>query len=222
MKKKSSNVSNALLFLYFLITIFLFYKTWRIFGFWNLVWTYSVEKFSKSIAFYCVGARSESNGKVTFNPKELPVFIHLCVIGVITYYLFQYLPDRNRAQFDFYFGVVYLAFASGLPLLTDLLVLFVNRNDLVEISNDLLRYRDNETELTFELSKITGFTIRENLTLQLTDGTTPIIPLSNMNFTYPDRNLLEADLKARLPHAGEAPFQSAETIADSDTPTVKS
>ena len=71
--------------------LYLVYKTWEIFGIWNMIWTGVVTFFSALFLSQLIGSREEKDGVITYNPKEWPKFINILVSLVLGYYLYTVL-----------------------------------------------------------------------------------------------------------------------------------
>lgn len=183
---------------------FLVYKTWTVFGFWTIIWTGSVSLFSGTMLGQLFGSRSELNGRILYNPRELPKFIHILICGLLGYYLYTRITGPSLAKSDYYFGLAYLLFQAVLPAVFSIYRLIRDKDDFVVIEGGAISYKDNEKTGRFELSSIASIdTCGKDLTLKFIDGTEHKIELSNMNFNMADVVKLAVDLKARLPKPDE-------------------
>jgi hypothetical protein len=186
---------------------FLIYKTWTVFGFWTMTWTGLASFFSGTVLEHIFGSRSETNGRILYNPRELPKFIHIIICGLLGYYLYTRIIVPGLAKSDYYFGLAYLTFQTVLPVVFSIYRLIRDKDDFVAIEGNAISYKDNEKVGRFELSSIASIdTFGSDLTLKFVDGTEHKIELSNMNFNVSDVVELTVDLKARLPkaNAGES------------------
>jgi len=182
-----------------ILTIFsyLIYKTWVVFGFWTLAWTGLVTTLSGTILGHLVGSRHESAGKIIYNPKEWPKFVHILICVAVGYYLYTIISGPNIDKGNYYFGLSYLVLLTALPIFWAVYKLIRDRNDFVEIDETFISYKDNNKTGKFEISEIRK--IEGGLTIHFKDETTHEIALKNMNFNLKDASLLIKDLQSRLP-----------------------
>jgi hypothetical protein len=198
--------------------VWLMYKTWTVFGFWTIFWTGAVTGLTGLTLGQLVGSRVESNGKITYNPKEWPKLIHIIVCGLVGYYLYTIISGPEVQGFDYYYGISYLIFLTALPILWSTYKLFRDRNDFVEIDEKFISYRDNKKTGKFEISNISK--IDGVLTLHFNDETTHEIDLKNMNFNTADGLSLIKDIESRLPKKVESentPDDNGLDLSDSET-----
>jgi hypothetical protein len=185
---------------------YLIYKTWDVFGFWNMLWTGMVNLFSGLFLFRLAKARSESNGKITYNPKEWPKFIQIAVYASTGYFLFTIISVPKIDKYDYYFGLTYLILLSALPILRAVFTLIRDRNDFVEIEADYISYKDNSETGRFEIATIKSLETAmgyKSITLHFNDETSHVIMLSQMNFTPSDTISLVQEIKSRIPAVEE-------------------
>lgn len=207
MKSKDLSIGFVALIFAFLIGagfLYLIYKTYSLFGFWTLTWTGFVQLISLIILYNLFGSRKESSGKITYNPKEFPKFIHMFINFLVGYYLYTIISVTNISQYDYYFGLSYLILLTGLPTLWSIYILFRDRNDFVEIDGNFISYKDNDKTERFEISNIKKSEAVIDLVLTFNDNTNRTIYLSKMNFNAKDKISLNEDINSRLTKVNEA------------------
>ena len=171
-----------------ILLCYLVYKSWMIFGFWTLTWTGLVSLFSTVIFENLASARHESNGVITFNPKEWPKFIGIIISLIIAYYLFTKinLPTINSS--DFIFGVSYLITLTVIPLIYALYKIIRDKNDYLSLDATSITYRDNAKSGTIAFLNITEAKLEKGtICLTLSDTSHLEIKLNEMNFSAKDQ-----------------------------------
>jgi hypothetical protein len=198
-------MKKALIFLGVIIAVaivvfflYIIFKIWTVFGFWTMVWTGLLSTTSGAILGQLIGSRSESDGKIIYNPKEWPKLVHIIICGLIGYYLYTVIAESNIEQGDFYFGLCYLILLTGFPMIWAVYTLFRDRNDYIEIDENYISYKDNSKKGKFEIAKINK--IEGALTIHFNDETSYEIPLAQMNFNAKDFDDLKKDIQSRLPN----------------------
>jgi hypothetical protein len=189
-------MKKGLVILVAIITFYLTYKAFDVFG-WTLAWTILVTTLSGKILGQLVGSRIESAGKIIYNPKEWPKFVHIIICTAVGYYLYTILSGPNIDKGNYYFGLCYLILLTALPIVLDVYVLFRDRNDFVEIDETFISYKNNMETGKFEISKISK--IEGALTIHFNDQTKHEIALRSMNFNARDCISLIKDIQSRLP-----------------------
>lgn len=165
------------------------YFLWGVFGFWRL----TVAGLLTGVLFvsllYLSKRKHIDGDTITYNPRELPLFLAIVVMGALNYYLYSYLTMRfNQAEItdvEHAFGIVYLVFQS-LPLLRSLVAFIRDRNDFIQFSPEGFEYKDNHLGDLYPWSSIAGLQTRRTkkrffAELRLTNGTCIIIHLDQMN-----------------------------------------
>lgn len=184
---------------FFIAMGYLTYKTWAIFGFWTLTWTFLVNFFSGMILGGLIGSRKETEGKIIYNPKELPKMVSMLIALLIGYYLFTILSKSNISDYDYYFGLTYLILFTFVPILWNMYKIIRDRNDYVEISGNILSYKDNSETGKFDLSLVKKVEGSSDFTFTFNDDSTTVIKLSKMNFNSIDQAGLAKDINDRIP-----------------------
>jgi hypothetical protein len=187
---------------------FLIYKTWIVFGFWTILWTGLVSFVADALFGNLIGSRKESNGIITFNPKEWPKFINITISLGIGYYLYSIISAPTVDENDYLFGLTYLIALTCLPIIWSLYKLIRDRNDFVQIEGQILSYRDNAVTGQLDLTTVVKFSGLKDLNFELADQSTLEIKLSQMNFNTADRIALIKEIELRLPQVNEAAKES--------------
>ena len=206
-------VGNALIVIIVLALFiglsYLIYKTWIVFGFWTILWTGLASIVAELLFGNLFGSRKESNGTITFNPKEWPKFINITISLGIGYYLYSIISAPTVDENDYLFGLTYLIALTCLPIIWSLYKLIRDRNDFVQIEGQLLSYRDNSDTGQVDLSSVVKISGLKDLTLELADQSSLEIKLSQMNFNAADRSALIKEIQLRLPKVSESTEESA-------------
>ncbi len=179
--------------------LYLMYKTWAIFGFWNLVWTGLLSLISTTYLANLIGSRVENNGVITYNPKELPKFLNMLVSLAIGYYLFTIISVPSISSSDYIFGLTYLILLTAVPILFAIYKLIRDRNDFIVIDGNNLKYRDNDENGDFKFTDIAAAEISGGIKLTFKDDKIVTIKTDNMNFNAKDLLSVFAEIKAKLP-----------------------
>jgi hypothetical protein len=201
-------VGNALIVIIVLALFigfsFLIYKTWIVFGFWTILWTGLASMVAELLFGNLFGSRKESNGTITFNPKEWPKFINIAISLGIGYYLYSIISVPTVDENDYLFGLTYLIALTCLPIIWSLYKLIRDRNDFVQIEGLILSYRDNSDIGQVDLNSVIKISGLKDLTLELADQSSLEIKLSQMNFNAADRSALIKEIQLRLPKVNES------------------
>jgi hypothetical protein len=178
---------------------YLMYKTWSIFGFWTLAWTFVVNFFSGMILGGFIGSRKETDGKIIYNPRELPKMVSMSIGLLIGYYLYTIISTPNISTYDYYFGLTYLILLTFVPILWNMYKIIRDRNDYVEISGNILIYKDNSDTGNIDLSLVKKVEGAGDIRLTFNDDSSAVIKLSKMNFNSIDQAQLVKDINDLLP-----------------------
>ena len=179
--------------------LYLVYKTWEIFGIWNMIWTGVVTFFSALFLSQLIGSREEKDGVITYNPKEWPKFINILVSLVLGYYLYTVLLSKEVSKFDYGFGIAYLILFTAVPILFAIYKLIRDRNDYISVGQTNLIYRDNSESCDFKFSDIANIELVGGIKLTFKDGSVVTIKTAKMNFNAKDLISAFNDIKAKLP-----------------------
>jgi hypothetical protein len=179
--------------------LYLVYKTWEIFGIWNMIWTGVVTLFSALFLAQLFGSREEKDGVITYNPKEWPKFINMLVSLVVGYYLYTVLLSKEVSKFDYGFGIAYLILFTAVPILFAIYKLIRDRNDYISVGQTNLTYRDNSESGDFKFSDIANIEVVGGIKLTFKDSSAVTIKTAKMNFNAKDLISAFNDIKAKLP-----------------------
>jgi hypothetical protein len=177
---------------------YLLYKTWDIFGFWTLVWTFLVEVISISLLGHLFGSRVEKNGLIIYNPKEWPKFLNMLVSIAIGYYLYTIISNPSISSYDYTFGMSYLILLTALPISIAIFKLIRDRNDFISISETNLIYKDNSETGDFKFTDIVKAELVKGIKLTFKDDSVVTIKTSKMNFNAKDLFNVYIDINAKL------------------------
>jgi hypothetical protein len=165
MNNKTFIISTIIIFCLLVGVSYLIYKTYDVFGFWTLVWTGLVSIISNFSLGHYIGSRRESNGVITYNPKELPKFLNILVSIAIGYDLYTIIDVPNISKYDYIFGMTYLILLTAIPILFTIYKLIRDRNDFIVIDGDNLKYRDNDDVGDFLFTDIANVEISGGIKL---------------------------------------------------------
>jgi hypothetical protein len=200
------NVSSLLTVLGLALIAFmfyLFYKTFVIFGFWNLllvfcVTTYFALRFDQMFSSKVVNA-----DKIVFNPKEWPKLVSVLVNILGGGYLGYILFKQQLPTLDYIYGSLVLSYNAVVAIIV-LYRIFRDRNDFVTITNETLSYKDNAKTGEFAFSDVVTFQpIFSLLVFILQNGRSHTLKLSEMSFNLQDTVDLTKEITNRLPEAAK-------------------
>ena len=198
MKNKTFIISIIIIFCLLVGVSYLIYKTYDVFGFWTLVWTGLVSIISNFSLGHFIGSRRESNGVITYNPKELPKFLNILVSIAIGYDLYTIIDVPNISKYDYIFGMTYLILLTAIPILFIIYKLIRDRNDFIVIDGDNLKYRDNDDIGDLKFADITHVEISKGIKLTLKDSKVVTIKTDSMNFNGKDLLNVFSEIKAKI------------------------
>lgn len=182
-----------------ILLCYLVYKSWMIFGFWTLTWTGLVSLFSTVIFENIASARNESNGIITFNPKEWPKFSGIIISLTIAYYLYTKINVPNIESKDYTFGIAYLLTLTVLPLIYALYKIIRDKNDFIRLDNSGITYRDNTESDTINYLDIQEAKLQNGIIyLILKDSRQILIKLKEMNFSVKDQKEAFNEISGRI------------------------
>lgn len=182
-----------------ILLCYLVYKSWMIFGFWTLTWTGLVSLFSTVIFENIASARNESNGIITFNPKEWPKFSGIIISLIIAYYLYTKINVPNIGSNDYTFGIAYLLTLTILPLIYALYKIIRDKNDFIRLDNSGITYRDNTESDTINYLDIQEAKLENGIIyLILKDSRQILIKLKEMNFSVKDQKEAFNEISGRI------------------------
>ena len=198
MKNKTFIISIIIIFCLLVGVSYLIYKTYDVFGFWTLVWTGLVSIISNFSLGHFIGSRRESNGVITYNPKELPKFLNILVSIAIGYDLYTIIDVPTISKYDYIFGMTYLILLTAIPILFIIYKLIRDRNDFIVIDGDNLKYRDNDDIGDLKFADITHVEISKGIKLTLKDSKVVTIKTDSMNFNGKDLLNVFSEIKAKI------------------------
>lgn len=198
MNKAKIIVLIALIVLVLSIFGYLIFETFKVFGFWTLALSMVVNFLSTFVLFHFIGSRDDSNGVITYNPKEWPKFLSMSVTMVIGYYLYVQLNDKILSDYEYYYGMAYLIFLTALPIVLMVFRLIRDRNDFIKLSETTLMYKDNNEVGEYRYEDIFEYKVEGGILLKFKDDTTVLIKTSQMNFNRIDIANLIKDLNVKL------------------------
>ena len=191
------------------------YKTYTIFGFWTIIATFFIELFSAIFLFQLIGSRSQKNQSIIYNPKEWPKFLNFLISLVIAYYLVTILLSKTISERDFIFGIVYVVLLTVLPTLRSVYRLIRDRNDYISISDNSLKYRDNDEQGEYQFANISSVDMsKEGIKLTLKDESTVLIKIGEMNFNLKDAMGAFNEIKARIPKSPKPSEENSSNDAE--------
>ena len=199
MKKATLTIGLTLIICLVVGFSYLIYKTYDIFGFWTLTWTGLLSIISTAYLGHFIGSRHESNGIITYNPKELPKLINMFVSIAIGYYLYTIINVATISDYDYIFGMTYLLLLTAVPIIFVIYKLIRDRNDFIVIDSECLKFRDNDKYGEFRFIEIVNVELSGGIKLTLNDGKVVTIETGNMNFNAKDLLNVYSDIKRKLP-----------------------
>ena len=214
--KKNLGILFFLTLLFIVAMLYLTYKTWQIFGFWTILASFFIQFFSAFLLAQFIGARSEKDNVVTYNPKEWPKFLNFLVSLGIAYYLYDLLKGKTVSNEDYIFGMVYIVVLTVIPTLISIYKLIRDRNDFISISETTVKYKDNAETGEFELANITGIdSSSKGITLTFKDETTALIKIGQMNFNVKDALGAFSEIKSRIPEVEQKAEEDSSLTTES-------
>jgi carbon starvation protein CstA len=200
---RESNKSNSLAVIVAIIiitvitgTLYMLYKTWMIFGFWNIVLTGFMLTSSFDLIF---SSRTQKNGIVTYNPKEWTKFINIGFALGAGYFLYDILINSETSETDYILGITYILIVSILPSIFSLYKLLRDRNDYISLSDKVISYRDNKEQVELEISSIEKVEMKDGILLTLKDGSSYHIRTNSMNFNKKDLLQAYSEIESLVP-----------------------
>jgi hypothetical protein len=177
--------------------LYLLWKVWSVFGFWNIIWTGIVAVIASTTFELMARARKQNGSVITYNPKEWPKFLAIIASGLLGFYLYNLLDDPSLSSNDQLFGLLYLLVFTALPSAWSLFKLIRDRNDFVRIDETTVSYKDNSRAGTYAIKDIKKVSSSgKQVLLTLRSEETVTIHLKNMNFNGVDRASVYLELSA--------------------------
>lgn len=200
--KPKGLITIIFVILFFVGILYLGYKSYVVFGFWNIILSGLLSWFSTFFLAQLIGSRAEKEGTIVYNPKEWPKFINFLVSLLIAYYLYTVLQGKEISEGDYIFGLSYIILLTVLPTLYSIYKLIRDRNDFIAISSTSVSYRDNSESGEFHFSNIKEAEMsKQGIKLNLVDETSVLIKVEQMNFNVKDVLGALGEIQARIPKA---------------------
>jgi hypothetical protein len=153
-----------------------------------------------------IGCKTKTDDGYTFNPRELPKYLAICLSALVGYYLYSKLGASDLSAYNRNFGLVWIVLVVALPIAFEAYKLARDRNDFVKIVGHQLSYRDNDDQGEISLLQVNQVElVAGNVKLTLLDGQDRMIKTSQMNFRGRDLLELVGAIKECLPASDPAP-----------------
>ena len=164
---------------------FLLYETFFVFGLWPMLYFIFISVIGVFLNHF-IGCKTELVDGYTFNPKETPKYFSISMSLLAGIYLYSRLVAENLSSKEKTFGIIWIA-VLFIGIVIEGYRLYRDRNDYVNISGNLLAYRDNENQNEISLLEVEYVSIKDsNVILNLFDGKSHLIKTSQMNFGIRD------------------------------------
>jgi hypothetical protein len=168
-----------------------------ILGFWPIISIFLITT-TATVVFNKVGSRSESEGVITYNPKEWPKFVLILVGACIGYYLYSLLGELKIDEGQANIVWAYITLNSILPVLISTYTLIRDRNDYITITSTHVSYKDNSKAEEINFEDIASVSIEAGIKLNLKNDSYVLIQTPKMNFTVKDIVGVVADINAKI------------------------
>lgn len=168
-----------------------------ILGFWPIISIFLITT-TATVVFNKVGSRSESEGVITYNPKEWPKFVLILVGACVGYYLYSLLGELKIDEGQANIVWAYITLNSILPVLISTYTLIRDRNDYITITSTHVSYKDNSKAEEINFEDIASVSIEAGIKLNLKDNSFVLIQTPKMNFTVKDIVGVVADINSKI------------------------
>jgi hypothetical protein len=168
-----------------------------ILGFWPIISIFLITT-TATVVFNKVGSRSESEGVITYNPKEWPKFVLILVGACVGYYLYSLLGELKIDEGQANIVWAYITLNSILPVLISTYTLIRDRNDYITITSTHVSYKDNSKAEEINFEDIASVSIEAGIKLNLKNNSYVLIQTPKMNFTVKDIVGVVADINAKI------------------------
>lgn len=168
-----------------------------ILGFWPIISIFLITT-TATVVFNKVGSRSESEGVITYNPKEWPKFVLILVGACVGYYLYSLLGELKIDEGQANIVWAYITLNSILPVLISTYTLIRDRNDYITITSTHVSYKDNSKAEEINFEDIASVSIEAGIKLNLKNNSFVLIQTPKMNFTVKDIVGVVADINAKI------------------------
>ena len=168
-----------------------------ILGFWPIISIFLITT-TATVVFNKVGSRSESEGVITYNPKEWPKFVLILIGACVGYYLYSLLGELKIDEGQANTVWAYITLNSILPVLISTYTLIRDRNDYITITTTHISYKDNSKAEEINFEDIASVSIEAGIKLNLKDNSFVLIQTPKMNFTVKDIVGVVADINSKI------------------------
>ena len=166
---------------------YLIYKTFAVFGFWNLIGTAFISYGTSVVISRYKSAIRKGVDSIEFRTRKRIKLLEVLVSIGIGYYLYTIISVPSIAQIDYYFGLTYLLFVTLLPIIRSLFILFRDRNDFILVTPDTIQYRNNREHGEFSMNDLySAEPSSKDLRLLFKDQSEFFIKTSEMNLSMRD------------------------------------
>lgn len=166
-------------------------------GFWPIICIFLITTIS-SFLLNSVGSRSESDGVITYNPKEWPKFVSILIAACVGYYLYNLMGELKIVEGQANIIWAYITLNSILPVLIATYTMIRDRNDSITITSSHVSFKDNSKVGEINVADIASVSLEAGIKLNLTNNSSILIETPKMNFTTKDVLGAVADINARI------------------------
>lgn len=166
-------------------------------GFWPIICIFLITTIS-SFLLNSVGSRSESEGVITYNPKEWPKFVSILIAACVGYYLYNLMGELKILEVQANIIWAYITLNSILPVLIATYTMIRDRNDSITITSSHVSFRDNSKVGEINVTDIASVSVEAGIKLNLTNNGSVLIETPKMNFTTKDVLGAVADINAKI------------------------
>ena len=166
-------------------------------GFWPIICIFLITTIS-SFLLNSVGSRSESEGVITYNPKEWPKFVSILIAACVGYYLYNLMGELKIVEGQANIIWAYITLNSILPVLIATYTMIRDRNDSITITSSHVSFRDNSKVGEINVTDIASVSVEAGIKLNLTNNGSVLIETPKMNFTTKDVLGAVADINAKI------------------------
>ena len=139
---------------------------------------------------------TETQEGLDFNPQEWPKYIAVIIIQSTGYFLFHRIGHAEAGTTGYISSITFIAIVVLIPGLVLFILLVRNRNDRITLTRQELRWQDNQTTGTIDISTIRNIRAvqeqkaliipKHHLLVELRSNEQTVIPVHQMNFTWRD------------------------------------
>ncbi len=166
-------------------------------GFWPIICIFLITTIS-SFLLNSVGSRSESDGVITYNPKEWPKFVSILIAACVGYYLYNLMGELKIVEGQANIIWAYITLNSILPVLIATYTMIRDRNDSITITSSHVSFKDNSKVGEINVADIASVSVEAGIKLNLTNNSSILIETPKMNFTTKDVLGAVADINAKI------------------------